>query len=149
MSKSIDAYLSSKYPEWAQRGAIYCEDKAAVENGLAKLGIASNTQLANFFTTYSAHLLGGRHYKELLDPASPPDEMIDQTKYVHENLDIPLDFVALTSHEGEGMLLYEKSSGAVFDIGYEDIDQLVSGALQAKWPSFDAFLQTYYSDAEE
>jgi len=55
-------------------------------------------------------------------------------------------FLQLSSSEGEGSYFYAVAGGAVFDAGWNDMEELAAGRLPARWASYAAFLHWYYAD---
>lgn len=53
-------------------------------------------------------------------------------------------FLELSSIEGEGSYFLGKNTGAVFDVGWSDMDQLFQGELKPKWSHYEKFLGWYY-----
>ncbi|ENX57970.1 MULTISPECIES: hypothetical protein [Acinetobacter] len=142
---SFDRFIRDKYQFLVDRDSLNPEDITDILDGLNALGIPITSQLAKFYLKYKPHLVGGRHINELLDPSSSNNEILFQTTYAENVLDIPVGFLSITNDEGEGMILYEKLTEKVYNVSYDDIDKLISGELEATWINFYAFLEYYYS----
>ena len=54
-------------------------------------------------------------------------------------------FLQFTSSEGEGSYYYDVDTDAVFNVGWGEEDQMISGAATAWFESFYDFLNWYYS----
>jgi len=68
------------------------------------------------------------------------------TRFVREVWELPDAFIALTSCEGEGAFLYDIASEAVYDFGLDARDEMISGTLTPRWPTFVAFLDWYFRE---
>ena len=135
----IEAFLS-KHSGVMLRG----EDQSA-RDALAELSIAPDSELASFYMRYQGPFISPRRFRELLDIEYPTAEVVEQTDYVRGEYGVPDDFVCLTTIEGEGMYLYQVSTGAVFDVGIEDVSRLGGdGDVEPRWPSFNAFLLEFF-----
>ncbi len=58
-------------------------------------------------------------------------------------------YLRISSIEGEGSYFYDKETDAVYDVDWNQMDDLVSGKLKPQWKSFYDFLEWYYGKDEE
>jgi|GEM_PF-415607 len=111
---------------------------------LARLGVAEGAQLSVFFAEFKAGgILARLGADELLDPCQPTPQLAGATDFATEVYDLTGGFVALTSGEGEGFVLYELVSGGVYDVGVEEFVALEAGHLSPRWESFFEYLRWY------
>ncbi|ACB62885.1 conserved hypothetical protein [Burkholderia ambifaria MC40-6] len=52
--------------------------------------------------------------------------------------------MALTSDESEGMYLYGKNDGAVYDLDISVLNDFLKGKIQDRWATFNDFLIWYF-----
>ncbi|HHD79432.1 MAG TPA: hypothetical protein ENK98_07365 [Epsilonproteobacteria bacterium] len=58
-------------------------------------------------------------------------------------------YLRISSIEGEGSLFYDKKTDAVYDVDWNEMDDLIAGTLEPKFNSFYDFLEWYYGDEDE
>jgi len=108
---------------------------------LSRLKVSEDELFWQVMLTYRRFPLGIGG--ELLDL----DEILQrsmQSTWSADYPDFPERFLELSSGEGEGSYLYERSTGFVFDIGWNAMDDLIAGKLTPKWTDYAAFLESYY-----
>lgn len=119
--------------------AVYTKHLAAsasdTRKTLASLGVAKDSELAHLYLQYGPSAVRG--WYELADA----DDIADCTEYAREELGVPKGFLALSSAEGEGVVLYEKTTGAVYDVRFGEFEQLASGALKPIAPTVVDYLR--------
>jgi len=71
----------------------------------------------------------------------------DQAEYVWDRYELPVNFLPLSSDEGEGMYLYDMSTEEVHDYRLARHDQFVTGQEQPRWESFHGFMMWYLGEA--
>lgn len=49
-------------------------------------------------------------------------------------------FLQLSSLEGEGSIFYDIEKDNIFDVGFNDINNLINGTLKSEWDSFEDYL---------
>jgi hypothetical protein len=119
-------------------------DSAKALKALEALGVQGDSELAIFFRRYqAAALVSKSSYNELLDPCSPSLQIGDATEFARETYELNDRFIAFTSGEGEGFILYELATGRVFDAAVDEFDSLEEGELEARWPNFFEFVRWY------
>jgi len=69
-----------------------------------------------------------------------PEEIAKWTRYAQVELGVPEDFVSLTTVEGEGITLFRRTTGEVFDVKFGHFESLADGSLEPIAKSFDDFL---------
>jgi len=62
-------------------------------------------------------------------------------EYIHEEFDIPESFIALTSHEGGGMSLMNRDNEYVFDVTFDQIEDMLKGSVDPLSKSFGGYLE--------
>ncbi len=102
---------------------------------LASLGVSADSELGHLYLHYGPSSVTG--WYDLIEI----DEVAGCTEYAEVELGTPRGFLALSSAEGQGIVMYEKSTGAVFDVEFEQLDQLVSGELPPIAPTVVEFLR--------
>jgi hypothetical protein len=128
----------------AQRGAVRRSDPGAALEELLHLGVEPESQLAMFCAEYQVSPVSSSvSAEELMDPVSPTRQLRGVTAFVRDTYEVPTDFVCLTSAEGEGFILYELSTGAVYDVDARHVPALTRGLLQPRWVDVFAFLRWY------
>ncbi|NTZ07191.1 SMI1/KNR4 family protein [Burkholderia metallica] len=112
---------------------------------LQDLGVASATDFGQFYLKYRGSFISPRPIAELLDIEGPSIPAIpDQTEYVRDRYGIPEQYLALTSDESEGMYLYGKGDGAVYDLDISVLNDFIKGNVSARWAAFNDFLIWYF-----
>ena len=101
---------------------------------LDRLGLAPDSELGFFYLNYGATSVRG--WYEL----NEIDQIQDSTDYVHRELDVPKEYLALTSIEGQGVVLYHRGTQAVQDVAFGQFDDLMAGSLDPVADSFCGFL---------
>jgi hypothetical protein len=119
----------------ADSRAYAVEHRAETHGWLESLGIAPKSELAYFYSHYDAGAVRG--WYEL----NEIDQLLDATDYAHEELGVPADYIALTGTEGQGIVLYNRNTQAVYDVEFGQFDQLANGSLGPIANSFQGYLQ--------
>ena len=129
-----------------RHGAIR-SDTDEVRAALKQIGVSEATQFGQFFSRFNVYQLPpAMSGDELLDLVTPSQQIVTATNYAHDAYQIPARYVALTSGEGEGFLLYDRESEAVYDVGIADVPSLLDGSLKPQWSSFFSFIRWYISN---
>ncbi|WP_414158998.1 SMI1/KNR4 family protein [Pseudomonas sp. BNK-45] len=116
-------------------------DTAEVTRALAALGIALDSEFAQIYLAYHpADFESRASYEVLMDIDGPSDEIQMCTEFIHEVWELPENFVAFTSLQGEGGYLLDKDSGGVWDFDLGDREAFVAGRLPARWAGFFEFI---------
>jgi hypothetical protein len=111
------------------------EHYAETEEVLISLGISPASELGHLYLHYGPFPVRG--WYELAEA----DMIAEFTEYAEEELGAPAGFVALSSIEGEGVILYQMATGAVFDVEFGQFEALASGALKPVAPSVVEYLR--------
>lgn len=136
---TVDQYLAGS------TGDIARDDPKAAMKALQNLGVAPGTDFGQFYLKYQGSFISPRPVAELLDIEGPSIPAIpDQTEYVRDRYGIPEQYLALTSDESEGMYLYGKNDGAVYDLDISVLNDFLKGKIQARWATFNDFLIWYF-----
>ncbi|WP_322088036.1 SMI1/KNR4 family protein [Burkholderia sp. BCC1999] len=117
-------------------------------SALQNLGVASDTDFGQFYLKYQGSFISPRPVAELLDIEGPAIPAIpDQTDYIEGRYGVPKQYLALTSDESEGMYLYNKDDGAVYDLDIAVLDDFIKGKVPARWATFNEFLTWYFESS--
>ncbi|HDR9587352.1 TPA: hypothetical protein QDC31_004711 [Burkholderia stabilis] len=136
---TVDQYLAGS------TGDIARDDPKTAMRALQGLGVASDTDFGQFYLKYQGGFISPRPVAELLDIEGPSIPAIpDQTEYVRDRYGIPEQYLALTSDESEGMYLYSKDDGAVYDLDVSVLNDFIKGKVPARWITFNDFLIWYF-----
>ena len=125
----LEQNTSMGYREYLQ------QNEAETRAHLKAVGLALDSDIGEFYLKHGAGSVRG--WYELAEI----DEVAEVTEYAHEELGVPKRFVALTGAEGEGIVLYDPASHAVFDVAFGQFEDLAAGALTPIAPTFPAFLR--------
>ncbi len=126
-----------------QPGDTARSDKEAARNAIQKLGIPLESQFANFFLNYKVSSFGSNvSAEELLDVASPNEQISRATKFVREVWELPEKYICLSSVEAEGCYLYNKEDCAVYDFDLSEREYFIQG-IAPKWNDFYSFMKWY------
>jgi hypothetical protein len=127
-----------------QPGHVRREDASLAEAAIASLGIPIGSEFAEFFRAYRiTSYRSPVSYEELSDVAEPTTQIEEATQFVRETWQLPERYVCLTSCEGEGAYLYDRSNGSVHDFSLAHRDAFLSGEPKAQWRGFHAFMTWY------
>ena len=139
-------FMVEKYLRKATGDVLRYDPKSA-EIALKVLGVAIDSEFAEFYLRYQGCFGSPRPVAELLDIEGPAIPAIpDQTDYVHDRYDIPACYLALTSDESEGMYLYNIDDGSVYDLDIGKLQKFLDGKIPARWKTFNDFLTWYFDD---
>lgn len=120
-----------------------------VTGTLNSLGVDPLSDFGQFYTKFKGRFPSSQGKLELLELVGPGIPTIpDQTEYIQDRYEIPANYIPLTSDEGEGMYLYEKLTGEVYNYYLRDHDQFISGKCNPEWASFQEFLEWYFNIAQ-
>lgn len=130
-----------KLPEIDYSKVVTNQDQAS--SILGELGIEENSLFFQIYKQVRNFPLGRGEELNTLD------QIVNSSKNSFWDDDFPgfsKKYLELSSIEGEGSYFYELSTGKVYDVDWGDIDDFVSGNIQAKWNTFSDFLEWYYAD---
>ncbi|EPL04955.1 hypothetical protein [Pseudomonas sp. CF161] len=124
-------------------------DIAKATQALNTLGIALDSEFAQvYLTCYPSEFKSRASYEMLCDIAEPTEEVLMGTEFIHEVWELPQNFVAFTSLQGEGGYLLDKDSGGVWDFDLAHWEDFTAGRIPARWSGFFEFI-TWLLTAEE
>lgn len=133
LPESTKAWLSEfDYPEYTQSIRA---NQGATKDLLTEVGIAVDSDVAEFYLNFGA--LSATGWYELLEPR----ELKETADYVHSDFDIPENFLPLTHHEGGGFSLLDRRSGHIYDLVFDQINDLIAGTLDPVSRSFGEYLE--------
>ncbi|MCU1768450.1 SMI1/KNR4 family protein [Pseudomonas protegens] len=116
-------------------------ESTEVTLALEALGIAPDSEFAQIYLACHPADFSSRASDEvLLDIAGPGEEVRMGTEFIHEVWELPENFVAFTSLQGEGGYLLDKDSGGVWDFDLGDWEAFVAGRIPARWAGFFEFI---------
>ncbi len=107
----------------------------AIRRELGNLGVDPSSELGYFYLNFHPGTASG--WYELHDA----DVIGEWTAFAHTELGVPEEFLALTSTEGDGIVLYSRNTGQVFDVQYGQFEALAAGTLQPVAESFSGYLR--------
>jgi len=114
--------------------AHFLANQANVSFYVATLEI-EGSELADLYLRHGAMPVRGWYELNEID-------QIDQaTAYAIRELGVPLGYLALTGIEGQGIVLYNRLSQAVFDVEFGQFDLLLKGELAPIATTFSGFLR--------
>ena len=119
------------------------KNQETIRNILSSLGVPLDSELAYLYLNFGSFPVRG--WYEL----NEPEAIGECTEYAHTELGVPKEFMALTSIEGQGITLFHKGTGTVFDVEYGQFEQLTAGVLQPIAQSFIEFLYLCKATAGE
>jgi len=111
-------------------------DLEKVNLALQKIAVKATEELAEFFRQFKLPGVLNKRSVELLDLCSPTEQIQEATEFGQDAFEIKDDFLCLTSSEGEGFVLYSKSSKRAFDASADELDSLEAGDKEPEWNSF-------------
>ena len=127
-----------------QAGDVARSNLVAAQRALSELEIPPESEFAEFYRTYRVTLFQSDVSDEqLCDISEPSTEIAKGTRFVREVWKIPEQYICLTSVQGEGAYLYDKSTGKVWDFALASRDAFLSGRERPKWDSFFDFMTWY------
>lgn len=129
ITRWLDANATPGYRE------ILRQNEAETRSLLKAAGLAVNSEFGEFYLKHGAGSVRG--WYELAEI----DEVAEVTQYAREELGVPARYVALTGTEGQGVVLYDTASHAVFDVEFGQFEDLAAGALTPLAATFAAFLR--------
>jgi hypothetical protein len=111
------------------------ENRASIEQSLRDAGLSPEEEITHFFLNYGPASFGG--WYELTSAS----ELRDLIEYARDELELDEDYLPITSIEGEGITLYRKSTGQVFDVEFGQFELLYKNELPPIAESFVGFLE--------
>jgi hypothetical protein len=118
--------------------------QADVLVALDELGIDRQTQIAEFLMAYRLHAVKAvRGFRQLLDICEPVRHIRQTTEFTRGFFGLSDDFICLDTAEGEGYIVYSKSTGAIHEGGLPEVDALNARTLAPTWASFFDLMLDY------
>lgn len=123
------------------------KDPAEADAVFQRLGVKPKSEFKEFYRRYEGAFTSEVSGFELCDLAGPNEFSIESlTRQCREHHSFPDRYLALTDLCGGAILVYDCESDAVFNVDFEGgSDQLRAGKLAPHWPSFDDFLEEYFT----
>ncbi len=119
--------------------ASYTEAIRAAQSETRKtldaLSLSPESEIGDFYLNYGA--LSAPGWYEILEV----DDLADMADYIHEEFELPVRFIALTAHEGGGFSLMDRDSGSVYDVTFDEIDDMLEGRVEPVGKSFAEYLE--------
>lgn len=116
-------------------------DIAKATQALNTLGIALDSEFAEvYLMCYPGELKSRASYEMLCDIAEPTEEILMGTEFIHDMWELPQNFIAFTSLQGEGGYLLDKHSGGVWDFDLAHWEAFSAGRIPARWSGFFEFI---------
>ncbi|MDP9421736.1 MAG: hypothetical protein M3Q19_02690 [Pseudomonadota bacterium] len=101
---------------------------------LAAFGIARQSELTHLYVNYGPGTVSGWYELQEIDGLKAC------TEYARTELEVPESYIALTSIEGQGITLYDRRSGAVYDVEFGQFEALAAGRLEPLARSISEFI---------
>ena len=140
------AMLMSKQSFSAQKSAEYKNGSILV---LKELGIPSDSEFYEFYSTYYARDLRNRSGASPIVDSSPPQKSLLRTAFfAREVWEVPEQYILFSTGEGEGGYLYNKDDGTVWDFNLGEQKLLGTDALR-HWHSFYEFMVWYLTGTDD
>src|SRR5690606_3353643 len=113
------------------------------------LGVALDTEFAEFYLKYQGGFISPRPVSELMDIEGPEiPNIAAELGYVRDRYELPANYLPLTTDESEGMYLYDTNDGAVYDVDFDNLSDLLGNRLSPRWPGFNDFLAWYFTESQ-
>lgn len=124
-------------------------DIARATQALNRLGIALDSEFAQIYLAcHPGDFESRASYEMISDIAEPTEQILMGTEFIHEVWELPQNFIAFTSLQGEGGYLLDKDSGGVWDFDLAHWEDFTAGRIPARWSGFFEFI-TWLLTAEE
>ena len=129
----IVEWLNKRYHEGYYNDLI--ENRTSIEESLREIGLSRHEEISYFYLNYGPASFGG--WYELIEV----DEIKELIEYVRDELELDKDFLPITSIEGEGITVYQKSTGQLFDVEFGQFELLEENKLSPIAETFIGFLE--------
>jgi hypothetical protein len=117
------------------------------KNTLDKLGVPDSSSL--FWFCLNAFELPDTYRSEELFGLSQVRDDFNNPFWGDKFNNIEMDFLLLSSVEGEYSYFYDKRSDSVFGVGWDEMEKLVNGSIEPLFASSFDFLDWYFSSEDE
>ena len=112
------------------------EERELVRQQLQVLAVDEESEFGEFFLAYCLTGVLSEQLTLLCDLCYPSPEILHCTEFVREVYEADNDFIALSTWEGEGGILYSISSGRILDVDADQLDDLNNARVQPRWNGF-------------
>ena len=118
-----------------------------IDEALVALRIDPSSEFAEFFKTYAGPFHSKTVGYELLDLVEQDESIVSNTKVIRAEFGFPHRFIVVSTYVGNAVLVYDTSSGKVFDVDFEGGEELLlAGKLLPRWDTWNDFLSDYFRD---
>ncbi|MBS9429644.1 SMI1/KNR4 family protein [Photorhabdus akhurstii] len=121
--EKVSNYIKSK------GSYILREDKINCIDTIHSLDIDLSSEFSSFYQEIYCDLISPKPIADLLDI----DDIKEQFYYVKDRYDLPDEYIPLTSDESEGMYLFNKKNGSVYDFNLSEYDTFMKGKISPRW----------------
>ncbi|WP_157297593.1 MULTISPECIES: SMI1/KNR4 family protein [Photorhabdus] len=135
--EKVSNYIKSK------GSYILREDKINCIDTIHSLDIDLSSEFSSFYQEIYCDLISPKPIADLLDI----DDIKEQFYYVKDRYDLPDEYIPLTSDESEGMYLFNKKNGSVYDFNLSEYDTFMKGKISPRWKTFNDFLIWYFDES--
>jgi len=119
-------------------------NQAEVRDALEELGIGLDQEIARFLLAYRMHAIRPvRNSRQLNDICEPRREIFRSTEFARSLYGLNDDFVCLDTAEGEGYIVYSKTTRAIYEGGIPEVPALNAGTLAPTYRGFFEFMLDY------
>jgi hypothetical protein len=116
-----------------------------IANALAELGVSPESEFAAFYSRYWGPFRSNRTGVELLDIVEQEESVLTNTRTVREEYGFPNQFIVVSSLNAGSVVVFETTTGNVYDVDFEGGDALlVEGKLAPSNNSWNDFLSQYF-----
>lgn len=136
-------------PDGIERELIDQVWKRAAQTGLnaafLELGVSVSDPLREFYSRFWGPFRSEVNGYELLDVIEQDESIVTNTRVLRQEFQFPDRYLAISAMSGHSVLIYDKLSGGVFDVDFEDGDRLLlEGKLLPRWQSWWQFAEEYF-----
>ena len=136
-------------PEDATNLAAACYRRRSpevVRDVFRQLGIDAPGLLLPFYLAFQGPFFSKKIGFELLDLIEQDENIQTVTQVCREEFGFPREALVLMDLVANAVLVYDTRTDRVFNVDMEGGDiEFIQGRLDAKWNSFEAFLEFYFS----
>ncbi|WP_367033052.1 SMI1/KNR4 family protein [Priestia megaterium] len=131
----------------ALEGEIYIrEGKAAVKDALARLEVKVSHTCGEFYNRYAGPFWEEYVPFELLDLVDEENNIEAYTLICRKEYGFPKQYLILSEISANAVLVLDTLTDNVYIVNFEGGDELLlKGELEATWPTFSAFLKSYFN----
>lgn len=116
-----------------------------IADALAELGVSPESEFAKFYAKYWGPFRSNQTGIELLDLVEQKESVLTNTRLVRKEYNFPDQFIVVSSLLGGGVVVFETTTGKVYDVDFEGSDELlIEGKLPPTNNSWNEFLSHYF-----